>query len=256
VPLTSTTTAQVLDILTRAMRFVGILAGGETPSAEDTADVALIANGMLDAWAMDRLYVFTESLVTAALTSGTQNYAIGPSAAAPFNVTRPTRLRAANLQVTTTAPFVEIPLTLLEDTEWMAIPVKAITGTYPTKVWYERTHPNGTLHFWPIPTSGLNVVLDYETQLAQFVNLTDTFTFPPGYFEAIYQNLALRLCTPEWGLNDVPSSIQRLANESRSRIQSINVSPPPEMTNDYGNQQVRGEKGYRNLYNPAPIWTR
>lgn len=251
-----TTTQQAGDLITRSLRTAGILSSVDSPVAEDLADVMLILNGMIDAWGMDGLLVYTKVISAFALTANVQSYPIGIGAAAPFNVTRPAQLQNANLQITTTSPFVEMPLELLDHNGWMSIPVKNITGTFPTKLYYSPDYPNGTLFFWPIPTSGLNVVIDYWNQLSQFTDPTNVFTLPPGYYEAIYLNLAVRLCTPEWGVMQVPPSLAQLASEAKYRIEKLNATPPPQMTVDYGVQGVDKQTGYRNLYNPAPIWTR
>lgn len=251
-----TTDQTFLDLIKRSMRSAGLLQAGESPSAEDTDDVALILNAMLDAWAIDELYVYNHTVDSYALTANQQQYDVGPTATAPFNITRPARVEVANLKITSQSPNVEIPLEILDDDGWMRIPVKSITGTYPTKLYYSPSYPNGSLNFWPIPTSGLSVVLELWNQFSQFTDYTTAFSFPPGYFEAMYLNGAVRLSTPEYGIEVVPASLQRLANEARSRIQAVNASPPPQLLPDFGTQGVRQQQGYRNLYNPAPLWYR
>lgn len=252
-----TSTVKCIDVITRAWRAAGIGAAGEVLSGDDLNDIALILNGMLDGWLADGLYIYNQSIMSFALTSNVQSYPIGPTAAAPFNVARPSRINNANLKILTGGPpTVETPLVILDDEGWMEIPVKNITGTYPTKLYYSPDYPNGTLFFWPIPTGGLEVVLDVWNQFSQFANINDSFNFPNGYFEAMYSNLGVRLSTPEWGVDAVSPSLSQLANESRARIQSLNASPPQQMSPDYGIQGVNRQTGYRNLFNPAPIWTR
>ena len=81
-----TTNATGADICSRALKYAGNQAAGEPMEAEIAADVLDIGNGMLDAWTMDRLYVYNSTISTYALTSGTQSYSIGATAAAPFAV--------------------------------------------------------------------------------------------------------------------------------------------------------------------------
>jgi hypothetical protein len=250
-----TTAATAQDIVVRSLRSAGILGGAEMPSAEDAEDVLTILNGMVDAWTMDNLYIYNYAIDVYALTPNQQTYDIGPTATAPFDVPRPSEVVSANLVFTTQSPPTRVPLILLDDDGWMTIPVRGVSGT-PVQLYYSRSYPNGQLNFWPIPSQVFSVELETWSQLSQFTDLTTAFSFPPGYFEAMYLNLAIRLCTPEWGINDVPSSLRTLANEARSRIQALNQNPPPQMNPDYGTQGVKQQSGYRNLYNPAPIWTR
>lgn len=251
-----TTSATAQDIVTRALKMIGNTPGGAAPSAEDAADALDILNGMIDAWSMERLYVYNNDITVYALTSGTQSYAIGPTAAAPFNVVRPSRILKASLVVTANSPATYLSLNLLDDDGWMDIIVRDISSTYPIALYYSESYPNGELNFWPKPQGGLSVELQTWNALTQFADLSTPFSFPPGYYEAIYQNLALRLCTPEWGLDSIPQSIQQRADESRGRIQSLNMNPPPQMSPDSGAGGVRQDGGYRNLYSPQPYWSR
>lgn len=251
-----TTAATGYDIVTRALRMIGNTPGGQAPSAEDQSDALDILNGMLDSWAMERLFIFNNSIDTYALTSGQQDYDIGPTAVAPFNVVRPSRILKANLVVTSQSPATYLSLNLLDDDGWMDIVVRNISSTYPIALYYSASYPNGQLRFWPKPQSGLSVELQTWTTISQFAALSTAFSFPPGYFEAIYQNLALAMCTPEWGFESVPQSIEARANASRARIQALNMNPPPQMSPDVGAGGVRQDSGYRNLYSPQPYWSR
>lgn len=255
-----TTAATYHDIIVRAMRFAGILQGGEQPAPEDEDDIGTIGNGMLDAWRMDRLFVYNFDISTYALPANQQSVNIGPGAAAPFNVARPDKIENANIVITSQAPNVRIPLYPMDDQEWMDISVRPLpTPSIPTSLYYSPSYPLGVLNFWPTPQSGLSVELETWATLSQFTNLTDAFSFPPGYFEAIYQNIGLRLCTPEWGIDSVPQSIQELAQQSRMRINSLNMSPPPQMQVDAGMQGNRQQEGHGRLFwagNTATHWNR
>lgn len=255
-----TTAATANNIVERALKYSGNLAAGEPANAEDAADVLDIANGMLDGWTMDRLYVYNSGINVYALTSNVSSYSIGASAAAPFNVTRPNKIENANIVITSQTPNVRRALYIMDDEEWMDISVRPLTTPgIPTALYYSRDFPNGTLYFRIPPTSGLSVELEVWTQLAQFAALTDPFSFPPGYYEAITTNLALRLCTPEFGIDTPPPSLVALAQQSRMRIESLNSDPPPQLKTDAGLQGVRqgsDGQGLFNIKNVAPQWYR
>ncbi len=252
----ATTDATWGDIVTLALGTSGACAGDEPPSPEDMAAAAAIGNGMLGAWSMDGLYVWNVDISVFALTSGQQSYNVGPTAPAPFNITRPSRIKNANLVYSTQNPPTRVPLIIYDDDGWMDIPVRGISGT-PIGVYYSPNYPNGVLNAYPIPTAGFSVELEIWTAIPQFASLLDVISFPPGYYEAIYLNLAVRLQTPKWGIEQTSPSLMALANQSRARIQGLNMAPSPNMKIDPGMQSSRNDaSGYRNVYNPAPVWTR
>lgn len=251
-----TTEATAGNILYLAARLAGLGATGRPLAQEVETDALALCNGMLDAWAMDGQTIYNVDITVYALTSGQQSYDVGPAAASPFNITRPSRIHNANLVYSTQNPPTRVPLQILDDDGWMSIAVRAISGP-PTAVYYSPSNPTGVLNFYPIPTAGFSVELELWTQISQFASTSDTFIFPPGYFEAIYQNLAVRLCTPMFGLTECPQAVREMAAASLARISKLNNIPSPQMRADGGTNGVRNDdSGYRNLYNPSPIWTR
>lgn len=257
-----TTSATAQDIVTRSLRMIGFLGMGETPAAENSEDALDVLNGMLDAWSMDRLFVYNVNFAVYALTGSQQSYTIGESGTPDFSAVRPNKIENANIVITSQSPNVRRPLYLMDDDDWASITVRALPSpTLPTSLYYSKDYPNGTLYFWPTPQAGLSVELETWVQVSQFAALTDSFSFPPGYYEAVYQNLALRLCTPEYGMTAPPPSIDELARNSRMRIQSLNMDPPPQLLVDAGVQGTRqGGQRYGqqlfNIKNPAPQWYR
>jgi hypothetical protein len=242
------------------MKFAGLAGQGLDVNADDAADVLEILNGMLDAWTMDRLFVYNVRFDVYALTSNQQSYTIGQSGSPNFNAVRPNKLENANIVITSQTPNIRRPLYLMDDDDWANISLRALpTPTIPTALYFSRDFPNATLNFWPTPQSGLSVELETWQVLSQFAALTDTFSFPPGYYEAVYQNLGLRLCTPEYGMEDVPPTVALAAQQSRARIESLNMDPPPQLKIDSGLQGVRNTNPGQQLFNiknPAPQWYR
>ena len=235
----------------------GILASGQDFEPDDSEDILTILNGMLDAWTMDRLFVYNIRFDAYALTADQQSRTIGPTG--NIVAIRPHKIENANIVITSQTPNVRRPLYLLDDDDWMSFSIRPLpTSTIPTSLYYSRDFPNGTLYFWPTPQSGLSVELETWVALSQFASLDTSFSFPPGYFEAVYQNLAVRLCTPQWGLNEVPNSIAELAQQSRMRIESLNMDPPSKLKSDSGLMGTRqGLQGPPfNAKNPAPQWYR
>jgi hypothetical protein len=251
-----TTTANATEICTLALQSIGFAGAGASSdiSPEDMNFAFQILNGMLDALSMDRLFIFNVDFTEFALTSGQQNYGIGPNSTTPFNLAvRPSRIVSAQLRLNT-SPLTYVMLNQLDDDGWARLPVVDIPPTYPTAFYYSPSWPDGLLRLWGKPQGGLAIRLELWNQFAQFADLLTAYSFPQGYYEFMWSNLAEHLCTPAFGLNDVPSSIRQRATDSRARIVSLNMSPPGIMICDAGAQGVRQNTGYRNLFNPSPIW--
>src|SRR5438093_4138296 len=248
-----TTSATGADICSRALKYAGILAAGEVAAAEDAADALDILNGMLDSWVADKLLIFATTISTFALTSNVPSYSIGTGAT--FNTTRPSMIENANILITSQTPNVRRPLFLMKDEDWMGISIRPLpTPSIPTALYYSRDYPSGTLFFWQTPQGGLSVELELWQPLTQLADLTTPFSFPPGYYAALTQGLALSLCTPEFGINDPPSSLVAMARESKMQIESLNSDPAPPMSIDRGLQGVRqGASGQQrfNIKNPS-----
>jgi len=196
---------------------------------------------------MDNFFVDASVFATYALTSGTQEYDIGPAAAAPFAVNSPpSRIQGANLVYTAVSPNRERPLRILDDDERMAIIDPNASAGTPWALHY-RIQLNGALGklwFHPKPTSGYSVKLETWVDLPVPTDLDVPFTFPKSYYETVVYNLAKRLCTPEWG-RDLTASIEDLATSARARTEALNMTPPPKQTCDWGsNDGFDIERGY------------
>lgn len=209
-----------LTIIASAMRVIGSLASGETPNASESSDALGILNRMLDAWSADRLMVFTITIQQFPLTSGVQTYTLGTGGM--FNTPRPARLERANIvSLSNPSQPLELPLEMLTDDQWAEIPVKNIQSALPQKLYNDGAYPLMNLSFWCVPNEAVNVSLYMWTQLTQFADLVTDYTFPPGYFEAIIYNLAVRMA-PEFGRQMQPDVIG-LAVAALSRIKTINL---------------------------------
>lgn len=209
------------DLIASSLRLIGVLASGETPSASEANDGLTILNQMLDAWNTERLAIFTvqrQVVVPAVLK---QAYTVGSGG--DFNIPRPSRIeRVGVISLTNAAQPLELPLEMLTDVGWEAIPVKNISSSLPLKVWNDLGFPLMTLSFWPIPNVQVNFALYTWTALTEFPDLVTDETFPPGYLKALRYNLAVDLA-PEFGCPDVPAVVAAQAAASKAAIKALNI---------------------------------
>lgn len=232
-----------LDLIQRALRETGYLSGTAPPNAQDTTQAFETLNGLLDSWKIDPDFIYCRDFNLYALTSGTQSYEIGLTAAAPFNVRRPPCIINANI---VDANNVRVShLRIIDDDAKMSITVPNVGASLPGYLHYKRGVANATLTFYPKPASGYRVELETWVDLPEFTDFTTDATFPPGMYDALVYGLAQRLGTPGWGRG--PSKvIDDLFYQAKQRMINLNMSPTPALAIDprsCGARQRSGDIG-------------
>jgi hypothetical protein len=208
------------DLISSALRLIGVLASGEVPSAAEANDAFNILNQMLDSWNTERLAIFTVQRQVVVPATLKQAYTVGVGG--DFNIPRPPRIdRIGVISLQNSTEPLELPVELLTDVGWEAIPVKNISSSLPLKVWNDLGYPLMTLSFWPIPNVEVNFALYTWTALTQFPDLVTDEEFPPGYLKALRYNLAVDLA-PEFGVQQVPPAVAAQAAESKGKIKAMN----------------------------------
>jgi hypothetical protein len=179
------------DLIASAMKTLGTLAAGETPTADEQADGLLRLTDLLDAWGTQRLFVYYLLRTTQTLTANVSSYTIGSGGA--INIVRPVTIDHAGLIIDTSASIpVERPLTVFTDQQWQAIPQKTLTSSLSRGVYYDFGWVNGlaTVQLWPIPTVGTTALVLYTPQALTSMALSTQYTFPPGYARLLRYALA------------------------------------------------------------------
>ena len=115
--------ATVSDIIKSSLRLLGILAQGETPTAQESADALVSLNDMIDSWSNDGFLVFNR--VIESFTMGTaSSYTLGSGG--DFSTTRPIRLIEASFKQG--GSNAEIPIRIFTSQEWLKITDKTVTS--------------------------------------------------------------------------------------------------------------------------------
>lgn len=212
----------VADIVSDAMKMLGVLAAGETPSSEEQADAFRVLNRMMDSWANERLALFATSRDAYTLTPGHNPHTLGNSGSPDFNATRPLRIDRASIVLAISGNS-ELPLNgPLSDEEWQITHGKVSTGI-PSRLWVETEYPLLKLWLNPVPANADTLVLYTWQQLGRFAATSTTFDFPPGYEEAIVSNLALRIA-PLFGVT-ISQEAALIANDSLATLKRVNIKP-------------------------------
>jgi hypothetical protein len=223
--------ATIRDIVTDALREIGVVAGTETPSASDASIGLNKLTRLFNNWNAERRAVYATAFSTFTLSPGVAPHTIGPTAATFTVAQRPVSIDGASLILTGDSD-VYVPIAIRDAEWWHAQTVPDLESTVPTDLYYQPDWPNGQIYFWPVPTTAYQVELMIRVLLDDAVVLADTFSLPPGYQDAVTLTLAEMLLTP-FGVAP-PPTLAKDAKLARSRIFGNNEQPTRIQTNDAG----------------------
>jgi hypothetical protein len=205
------------DIINGALRLLGVLAEGETPSAETSQDALRAMNQMIDSWNTERLSVFSTQDQIFTWPAGQLNRTLGPSG--DFVGNRPVLLDDATY-FKDPGTGVSYGIKFINQQQYDGIAVKTVTSTYPQVIFVNNTFPDIDMFVYPRPTRDLEWHFISVEELSQPATLATTLHFPPGYLRAFRYNLACELA-PEFGTEPSPQ-VMRIAMSSKRNLKRIN----------------------------------
>jgi hypothetical protein len=210
-----TTTAG--DQINGALRLLGVLAEGETPSAQTSQDALTALNQMIDSWNTERLAVFSTQDQVFSWPPGEISRTLGPTG--DFVGNRPILLDDSTY-FRDPANGISFGIKIINQQQYDGIAVKTVTSTYPQVIWLNMSYPNIEMYVYPVPTKVLEWHFVSVEELTQPALLSTTLAFPPGYLRAFRYNLACELA-PEFGVE--PSlTVSRIAMTSKRNLKRIN----------------------------------
>lgn len=196
------------DIVTSALRKLGALRVGESPTAGEASDALEIMNDLLESHSNDGLMVYARTLENFALSGGVSDYTIGPSAT--FDTTRPVYIVDAYYR----SGDIDYPIRVVQDQDYADISIKT-TQAYPYWLNYTNGFPIATIKLYPTPdASGLLFLLS-EKPLQTFT-IDQDVSLPPGWLRYLKNQLVIELA-PEYGL-EVPQSAAVTAKSALAAI--------------------------------------
>jgi hypothetical protein len=205
------------DLIKGAMRLIGVLAEGETPSAETSADALFAMNQMIDSWNIERLSVFStqDQVFTWPVDEITRT--LGPTG--NFSGNRPVRLDDATYY-RDPSTNVSFGIKFINQQQYNGIAVKTVTSTYPQVIFINETYPDVSMSIYPKPTRPLEWHFISIEPLSQPATLATDLALPPGYLRAFRYNLACEIAA-EFGVEPSPQ-VKRIAMSAKRNIKRIN----------------------------------
>jgi hypothetical protein len=211
--MTTYTAGQQIE---RALRLLGVLAEGETPSAATSQDALMALNQMIDSWQTERLSVFSTQDQVFTWPAGLISRTLGPSG--DFIGLRPILLDDSTYFRAPTN--VSYGIKFINQQQYNGIAVKTVTSTYPQVMWVNMTFPDIEMYVYPRPTQDLEFHFVSVEELNNPANLSTILYYPPGYLRAFTYNLAMEFA-PEFGVEPSPQ-VQRIAMTSKRDLKRIN----------------------------------
>jgi len=211
------------DQINRALRLLGVLAEGETPSAETSQDALIALNQMIDSWSTERLSVYYTQDQVFNWPSGEIKRTLGPTG--DFVGNRPVMLDDATYY--RSPGGVSYGVNFINQDQYNSIAVKTATSTLPQVIFVNETHPDIEMRIYPVPTQVLEWHFISVQELTQPASLATQLEIPPGYLRAFTYNLAMEIA-PEFGV-EPSGQVQRIAMVSKRTLKRIN-NPDDVMT--------------------------
>ena len=208
-----------LQVITDALKLLGVVAGHELPTSAEQADALARCNELIDSWGLHTQTLLVQRRDVVALVADQAVYTVGDGG--DLDVAEPPVTLDAVSYVIDGTPDTEVFLDVASEVAGIATTQKDLTGAVPQRVSYTRTHGLSELTVWPVPTVALDLLLYWHEALAQFPDLVTPVVLAAGYARALRTNLAIELA-PEFG-RVVDPTVERMARESLADVKRANL---------------------------------
>lgn len=228
------------QIITRALRIVGAIGQGETPTATAISEAAEVLNDLVKEWEADGMQLWCVKQYSATTVGSTASYTIGIGAT--INEVAPTKILQAWNRTNTN---LDTPILLITRHEYNMLGSKTTEGA-PTQLWYNPpgeisgTENTGTITLYVTPSAAYaaanTLMFTGVRPLQDFDASTDVMDFPQYWANAVV-----------WGLADQLSYEYGVGLSERAMI-SKKAEQHKEKALSYGT-----EEGHL-LIQPSPHW--
>lgn len=177
------------DLIKGAMMDIGVVASGETPSADDYNDVLRKLNSMLGRWGSKSLLIPASVSESFSLVASTAQYTMGSAGTA--SSVRAVSILSAFIR---DSGNIDHHVDIISERQFNEIPNKALTGR-PYLLFYDPGATTGYINFYYTPDSTETAYIESVKPLTEIAlsGVTGTFNLPREYEEAVQLNLAIRI---------------------------------------------------------------
>lgn len=187
------------QLITSALRMIGAVAQGETPTSTQITEAAEALNMMVKAWEADGMPLWGIAETSITLVAGTNKYQIGIGKT--VDIPKPLKVIQAWNRDNTSK--VDIPMRILTKQEYNILGNKTTSGN-PIQMYYQPMLNYGDLYVFPTPATvdatNNKVYIVYQRPFEDFLVTGDNPDFPQEWLDALKYGLAARLAA-EYGLS-------------------------------------------------------
>ena len=211
------------DQINGALRLLGVLAEGETPSAAMSQDALVALDQMIDSWHTERLSVYSTMDQICIWAAGSISNTLGPTGTLTrtdlVTPERPIAIDDSSYFIDP-ATGISYGIKLINQQQYDGIAVKTVTSTYPQVMFINMNYPDVNLYVYPVPTKPIEFHFISVDGMPQPSTLSTVLNFPPGYMRTFKYNLACEIA-PEYGVEPSPS-VARIAMTSKRNLKRMN----------------------------------
>lgn len=175
------------EIIHGALRILGVVGEGQTPSAQQYTDASEALNYLVKAWENQGVLIWCVKSTDITLVAGTADYNIGLSQT--VSVAKPLKIYQAFRRTTNN---VDVPMTILSQQQYNMLGNKTSSGA-PSQLYYNSQRDYGTLSLYPVPDSTVTsdvVRIYYQRPIEDFDASTDNADIPQEMLRALKYDLA------------------------------------------------------------------
>lgn len=204
-------------IISGALRIVGAISQGESPTASQSSEALEALNLLVKALEAEGMPLWAIKQTNITLINAVNAYYIGLNYT--INIPKPLKVVGAFLHNTST--LIDIPMRIVTRQEYNLLGNKTSQGQ-PVQVFYEPQGVYGVLHTFPTPDlasqTDRQITIVYQRPFEDFDATTDEPDFPQEWYDALKHLLADRIA-PEYGVeitvrNDLTRRAMQLKQEA------------------------------------------
>lgn len=186
------------ELISAALRAIGVLGLNQTAAADDISHCSEALNIMIKQWGAKGTTLWKVEELTIAMVAGTASYGLGPAT----STTRPLRILELGNFIRTTASGLDTSVALLGRSDYEQYGAKASTGTV-NSFYYDPLLTNGTVKVYPTPSTSSTHVLHLFAQMpfADMLLAADAPQFSQEFLAPLKWGLARELLV-EYGCDE------------------------------------------------------
>ncbi len=228
-PNNAAVSAAASDLVYSALLELGVQTAGEPIEPQDAQLGLEKLQRLIDQFNARRELIFSHSFLQFNLQANHAPHTIGPNGDFQLPIRPIEIVSAAFILNSATSTPIDSPFLNIRDDDWWARnPLKSMTSSIVTDLYYDAASPLGNCNFWPICNIANPVRLEIWNSLAQAVSLNTKLGFVQGYWDAVVTDLAVR-CSSAFQRR-VSEELRENWNRAMRIIQANNDRPPKIQT--------------------------